>query len=159
MARTQWHKFYSAQIAAPSELLFRLLSDLPNYSQWLPGSEQYAQTTEVEPYPVQLGSRYVDGKPGETGKNWPGSVTGFQPPGALDFHHTIYARQVRATIDTHIHYSIEPHDGGTRVTRWLVLDIAAPAVFLPLKRAITATFDKENVRTMNALKQYAESQD
>lgn len=157
MATSQWHKLYSATIAAPPEPLFRLLSDLPDYGDWLPGSSQYGQTTDVEPYPVQQGTRYHDGKPGDPGKDWWGTVTGFQPPGSLDFHHTIHVRQLRAAIDVYIHYSLEPVDGGTRVTRWLVLDIAMPAVLRPVRPLITASFDKENVRTLAALKQHAEA--
>jgi len=158
MARVQWHKFYASSIQAPAELLFRLLSDLPNYGEWLPGSAAYGGTTDVEPYPVRLGSRYHDGKPGEPGKDWWGTVTGFQPPGSLDFQHTIHARPVAATIDVHIHYSLEEQDDGTTaVNRWLVLDVAMPLVFRAVRPLITASFDKENVRTMAALKQYAEA--
>jgi hypothetical protein len=157
MARSQWHKFYVAKIAAAPELLFELLSDLPDYGRWLPASGQFGRTTDVEPYPVQLGSRYHDGKPGEPGKDWWGTVTGFQPPGSVDFHHTISVGQLRATVDVHIHYSLEPDDGATRVTRWLVLDVAMPAALRPLRRLITASFDEENVRTMAAVRQYAEA--
>ena len=49
MARSQWHRFYVSSINAPPELLFKLLSDLPNYPSWLPGSSQYGGTTDVEP--------------------------------------------------------------------------------------------------------------
>ena len=157
MAASHWHKFYSATVAAPPEVLFRLLSDLPNYGDWLPGSGQFGHTTDVEPYPVRLGTRYHDGKPDEPGKDWWGTVTGFQPPGSVDFHHTIHVRQVRATVDVHIHYSLEAEDDHTRVTRWLVLDVTMPAVLRPLRPLITSAFDKENVRTMAALKQYAEA--
>jgi hypothetical protein len=158
VARSQWHKFYRSTIGASPELLFRLLSDLPSYGDWLPGSGAFARTTDVEPYPVRLGSRYHDGKPGEAGKDWWGTVTGFQPPGSLDFQHTIGVRQLGATIDVHIHYSLEPADGGTQVTRWLVLDIVLPAVFRPLRPLVTGSFDKENRRTMAALQDYAQSQ-
>ena len=158
MGSSQWHKFYASTIAAPPELLFTLLADMPNYGQWLPGSAQFGATTDVDPYPVQRGSRYHDGKPAEKGKDWWGTVTGFQPPGSLDFQHTISASQLRATIDVHIHYSLEPEGAVTQVTRWLVLDIDMPAVLRPLRRLITATFDKENLRTMAALRQYAENQ-
>ena len=79
MARSQWHRFYVSTIAAPPELLFKL-----------------------------------------------------------------------------IHYSLEADDGTTTVTRWLVLDIAMPFAFRPLRPLITRSFDKENVRTMGALKAYAE---
>lgn len=163
MARSQWHKFYSAAIGAPPDLLFRLLSDLPNYGDWLPGSAQFGGTTDVDPYPVRLGSRYHDGKPGF--RDWWGTVTGFQPSGSLDFHHTIGIRQLRATVDVHIHYSLEQDlragaatgAPATLVTRWLVLDIAMPAVARPLRRLVTASFDKENARTMAALGRYAEA--
>jgi uncharacterized protein YndB with AHSA1/START domain len=157
MARSQWHKFYASTIDASPELLFRLLSDLPHYVDWLPGSGQYERTTDVEPYPVRLGSRYHDGKPDQAGKDWWGTVTGFQPPGSLDFHHVIGVSQLRATIDVHIHYSLESGDGATKVSRWLVLDIALPAVFRPLRPLVTASFDKENLRTLAALKEYAQA--
>ena len=157
MSSSQWHKLYTAQVAAPPALLFGLLSDMPNYSDWLPSSAQFSSTTDVEPYPVQLGSHYRDGKPGEPGKDWQGTVTGFQPPGSIDFHHTIGVRQLRSTVDVHIHYSFEQQDGTTRVVRWLVLDIAMPFALRPLRRLITASFDKENIRTMAAVKTYAEA--
>ena len=157
MARSQWHKFYTSSVQAPAELLFRLLSDLPNYGEWLPGSTAYGGTTDVEPYPVQRGSRYHDGKPDGSGRDWWGTVTGFQPPGALDFQHTIHARPLAATIDVHIHYSLEQQDSETVVSRWLVLDVKMPLVFRPLRPLVTASFDQENLRTMTALKQYAEA--
>ena len=158
MARSQWHRVYAAAIAAPPELLFGLLADMPRYGEWLPGSDAFGHTTDVEPYPVRYGTRYHDGKPGVPGKDWRGSVTGFQPPGSLDFQHTIGVPQLRATVDVHIHYSLEQHDESTQVSRWLVLDITMPAVLRPLRRLITAAFDKENVRTIAALRRYAEAQ-
>jgi hypothetical protein len=81
MSRSQWHKLYRVTVAAPAAVLFDLLADLPNYGRWLPGSAQFGQTADVAPYPVQLGSRYLDGHPREPGKDWRGTVTGFQPPG------------------------------------------------------------------------------
>ena len=157
MPNSQWHRFYTSRVAAPPGLLFSLLSDMPNYDRWLPASEQFGRTTDVEPYPVQLGSRYHDGKPGEPGKDWWGTVTGFQPPGSIDFHHTIGVRQLRATVDVHIHYSFEQDETGAAVTRWLILDISMPLAFRLLRPAITSRFDKENQRTMAAVKQYAEA--
>jgi uncharacterized protein YndB with AHSA1/START domain len=157
MASSRWHKFYGSEVAAPPAVLFELLSDMPNYGRWLPASAQFAQTTDVEPYPVRLGSRYHDGKPGEPGKDWWGSVTGFQSPGSLDFHHTIQVRQLKATVDVHIHYSFEWAGGGTKVIRWLVLDIAMPIVLRPLRPLIIRSFDEENLRTMAAVKNYAEA--
>ncbi|HTR75217.1 MAG TPA: hypothetical protein VMH33_08170 [Solirubrobacterales bacterium] len=138
-------------------MLFDLLSDMPNYGRWLPGSEQFGRTTEVEPYPVRLGSRYHDGKPDEPGKEWWGTVTGFQPPASIDFHHSIAVSQLRAAVDVHIHYSLEPTGEATLIDRWLVLDIEMPILLRPLRRAIISRFDEENVRTMGAVKDYAEA--
>ena len=114
-------------------------------------------TWEFPSDPSKHSSRYHDGRPDEPGKNWWGTVTGFQPPGSLDFHHTIEVRQLRAIVDVHIHYSFEPgKDQTTSVHRWLVLDVKMPLLFRPLRRAITAKFNKENIRTMDSLKRYAE---
>jgi len=157
MAKSQWHRIYTATVAAPPETLFDLLSDMPNYGRWLPGSDQFGRTTDVEPYPVEFGSRYRDGKPDEPGKDWWGTVIGFQPPGSVDFHHSIAVTQLRAKVDVHIHYSFERQDEITRVNRWLVLDIDMPIIVRPLRRAIISRFDKENLRTMKAVKQYAEA--
>jgi hypothetical protein len=157
MSHSQWHRFYTSKVAARPELLFGLLSDMPNYGRWLPPSGQFASTTDVEPYPVRLGSRYHDGKPAEPGKDWWGSVTGFRPPGSIDFHHTIRVRQLRATVDVHIHYSFEKDGQGTVVSRWLVLDVSMPVALRPLRPLITSRFDEENLRTMAAVKQYAEA--
>ena len=157
---SQWHRFYTADVNAPPSMLFDLIADMPNYGRWLPQSEQFGMTTEVEPYPVRLGSRYHDGKPDQPGQAWWGRVTGFQPPGSIDFHHTIAVKALRATIDVNIHYSFEvaaEQQGTTSVTRWLVLDITMPALFRPFRRAVTSRFDQENVRTLAALKKYAES--
>jgi hypothetical protein len=157
MSHSQWHRFYRSDMSAPPTLLFKLLSDLPNYGVWLPASDQFDGTTDVKPYPVQLGSRYHDGKPDQPGKDWWGTVTGFQPPGSVDFHHTIHVKPLKATIDVNIHYSFEPADAKTHVTRWLVLDVSMPIIFRPLRRFITASFEKENLRTMAAVKIYAEA--
>ena len=157
MSHSQWHRFYTSKVAASRDLLFELLSDLPHYDRWLSSSEQFGGTADVEPYPVQFGSRYHDGRPGEPGKDWWGTVTGFQRSGSIDFHHTISVRQLRATVDVRIHYSLEPEETGTVVSRWLVLDVTMPVVLRPLRSAITARFDKENLRTMAAVKQYAET--
>jgi len=157
MSSSQWHKLYTSKVAAPPERLFELLSDMPNYSQWLSTSEEFSHTTDVEPYPVQLGSKYRDGRPSEPGKDWWGTVIGFEPPGSIDFHHTIHVTQLRATVDVHIHYAFEPEDGGTRVNRWLLLDLTMPLIARPLRTVVISKFDKENVRTMAAVKQYAEA--
>jgi hypothetical protein len=157
MTTSRWHKLYSSEVAASPAVLFALLSDLPNYARWLPASKRFADTTDVEPYPVRRRSRYRDGRPGEPGKEWWGTVTGFQPPGSLDFHQTIPVSQLKAMVDVHIHYSLEQIDGRTRVTRWHVMDITMPVLMRPLRQLILRSFDEEIVRTMTELKDYAEA--
>jgi carbon monoxide dehydrogenase subunit G len=157
MHHSQWHKFYSVTVAAPPEVIFELLSDMPNYQRWLPKSEPFSHTTAVDPYPVQLGSKYLDGRPHEPSKDWWGTVIGFQPPGSIDFHQTIRVTQLRATVDVHIHYSIESEGRGTRVNRWQVLDVNLPIIARPLRSVLISKIDQENQRILAAVKHYAET--
>jgi hypothetical protein len=157
LSSSQWHKFYSAKVAAPRNVLFELLSDMPNYRRWLPESEAFSHTTDVDPYPVELGSKYHDGRPDEPGKDWWGTVIGFQRPGSIDFHQTIPVTQLKATVDVRIHYSLESEDGGTRVSRWQVMDVYMPTIVRPLRSVIISKFDQEIARTMAAVKEFAES--
>lgn len=156
MGKSQWHRFYNAQVAAQPHVLFELLSDMPNYGRWLPPSDAFGETIDVAPYPVQLGSKYHDGKPAEPGKDWWGTVTGFQPPGSIDFHHVIHVSQLMAKVDVHIHYSFELEGQNTLVNRWLVLDITMPVILRPFRGLIIKSFEKENIRTMTEVKKYAE---
>jgi len=156
--RSQWHRFYASEIVAAPQLLFDLVADMPSYGRWLPRSDQYGRTTDVEPYPVQRGTRYHDGKPGEGGREWWGTVTGFQRPGSIDFQQTVRVPQMRTTVEVRIHYSIEPIEGVTVVSRWLALDVTMPAILRPLRSLITSRFERENLRTLAALKRYVEGQ-
>lgn len=60
-------------------------------------------------------------------------------------------------MDVHIHYSFEKNDQGTLVSRWLILDFSMPVIFRPLRAVIVSKFDKENLRTLAAVKRYAEA--
>jgi len=158
LSSSQWHKFYSAKVAAPPDVLFELLSDMPNYARWLPESEAFSRRTDVDPHPVELGSKYHDGRPGEPRKDWWGTVIGFQRPGSIDFQQTIRVTQLKATVDVRIHYSLEPDDGGTRVSRWQVMDVYTPRIVRLLRSVIISKFDEEIARTTAAVKEFAESQ-
>ena len=54
MPASQWHKFYTALVAAPPGALFELLADMPNYGRWLPGSQQFGQTPTSRLAPVAV---------------------------------------------------------------------------------------------------------
>ena len=82
---------------------------------------------------------------------------GLQPPGHSTFTTRSTSPQLRKTIDTIIHYSFEQVDDGTQIAHWLALDITTPILLRPLRRRITQSIDKENVRTMAAVKQYAKA--
>jgi len=69
------------------ETIFELIADMPNYGRWLPGSDAFGGTTEVSPYPLRLGTTYLDAGPAGLR---PGSVTGYDP--RLSSHHAVEAR-------------------------------------------------------------------
>ena len=76
------HPQFTARIEGSPETIFDLIADMPNYGRWLPGSEAFGGTTEVSPYPVRLGTTYLDAGP--LGQR-PGSVTEYAPQGASLF--------------------------------------------------------------------------
>jgi hypothetical protein len=61
------HPRFTARIEGSPETIFALIADMPNYGRWLPGSEAFGGTTEVSPYPVRLGTTYLDGDRRERG--------------------------------------------------------------------------------------------
>jgi hypothetical protein len=57
------HPKFTTRIEGSPETIFGLIADMPNYGRWLPGSEAFGGTTEVSPYPVRLGTTYLDAGP------------------------------------------------------------------------------------------------
>jgi uncharacterized protein YndB with AHSA1/START domain len=149
------HPVFTTRIVGPPRPIFDLIADMPNYGRWLPGSEAFGGTTKVAPYPVRLGTTYLDGGPaGER----PGSVTEFDPPRRICFHHTMLLRKgpLRADIDVHVHYALAPEAGTTVVVRTLDLTIEMRGwqkLALPF---VLQGFRKENLRIMAELKRYIE---
>jgi hypothetical protein len=95
--------------------------------RWPPGSEAFGGTTEVSPYPVRLGTTYLDAGP--LGQR-PGSVTEYDPPKHIGFHQTMLLkkRPLTANIDVHIRFTFEPVEGATSVIRALDLTIQIPGL-------------------------------
>jgi len=83
------HLVFTAQINGSPETIFNLLADMPNYNRWLSTSDSFAGTTEVTPYPVRLGTTYLDASP--EGEKC-GSVTEFDRPRHLGFRHSMLLR-------------------------------------------------------------------
>ena len=151
------HLQYTAQIIGSPETIFDLIADMPNYGRWLPGSEAFGATTQVSPYPVRLGTTYLDAGPaGER----PGSVTRFDRPKSIAFHHNMLLKRwpLIANIDAHILYTIEPIDSITAVTRDIDLTFQIPGVMKLAEPLVLSAFRKENVRLLPALKCYVEAQ-
>lgn len=149
------HPRFTARIEGSPERIFNLVADMPNYGRWLPESDAFGGTTEVTPYPVRLGTTYLDAGPaGER----PGSVTEFDPPKHIGFHHTMLLKRgpLTADIDVHIRYTLEPNERGTLVIRELDLGIRMPGIMKVALPAVLYAFRKENVRMLSALKRYVE---
>ncbi len=148
-----WRKAFTAEIDGSPDIIFDLIADMPNYGRWLPGSQAFGATTEVTPYPVTLGTTYLDAGP--AGKR-PGSVTEFDPPRHIAFHHTMELElgPFRGNSDITIRYTLEPEGRTTRVLRELDMTMQAPFFLRPF---IIRAFRKENVRILAKLKRYVEA--
>ena len=150
------HEEFTAQIQGSPETVFDLVADMPNYGRWLAGSDAFGETTEVSPYPVRLGTTYVDAGP--SGKRH-GSVTAFDRPRSIDFHHTMPLKRGPLTGDTdaRIHCTFESVDGGTRFVRTLDLTVQIPGLLKVAAPLVVRAFRKENVRMLAELKRYVEA--
>jgi hypothetical protein len=76
-------------------------------------------TVSVTPYPVRLGTTYLDAAPVEK----PGSVTEFDRPRHITFHHTVLIQRgpLRAEVDARVRYTFLGNQRGTLVRRELEL--------------------------------------
>jgi uncharacterized protein YndB with AHSA1/START domain len=148
-----WRKVFTTEIAGSPELIFDLVADMPKYGRWLPGSQAFGGTTQVSPYPVRLGTTYLDAGPaGER----PGSVTEYDPPKHIAFHHTMVLKlgPITGNSDINIRYTLEPAGKATRVIRDLAMTLDVPILLKPL---VVYAFRKENVRILAQLKRYVEA--
>jgi uncharacterized protein YndB with AHSA1/START domain len=147
---------FTARIKGSPQVIFDLIADMPNYGRWLPGSEAFGGTTQVTPYPVRLGTTYLDAGP--AGQR-PGSVTEYDPPRRIGFHHTMLLKKgpLSAYIDVHIHYTFEPKGDETSAIRALDLSIEMRGLMKLAEPFVFSAFRKENVRIMAELKRYVET--
>jgi len=147
---------FVTQITGPAEMIFDLVADMPNYGRWLPASSAFGGTVDVTPYPVRLGTTYVDAGPILK----LGSVTEYDRPKHISFHHTVQVRKsfLNTDIDARIKYTFEARDGGTHVDRRLALAFDLPGVSSLALPILLFGFRRENNRTLAALKRYVEAQ-
>jgi len=147
---------FTTRIEGAPETIFELIADMPNYGRWLPGSDAFGETSHVSPYPVRLGTTYVDAGP--AGRR-PGTVTEFDPPKSIAFHQTMLIKwgPLMANVDVNIRCSLELAGDATSLIRDLELTIDIPG---PLKLAgplVASAFRKENARVLAELKRYVEA--
>jgi len=153
---SQRHPVYTTCIRGSPEQIFDLIADMPHYDVWLPGSAAFGGTTQVSPYPVQLGTRYLDAGPaGER----PGFVTEFDRPRRIAFHHTMRLSKglLAADIDVHVRYTLEAAGASTEVVRLLELTIAMRGLAALAEPLVVQAFHKENRRILAALRRYVEA--
>ena len=112
---------------------------------------------EISPYPVRLGTTYLDAGP--AGQR-PGSVTEYDRPKHIAFHHTMLLKKgpLTAIIAVDIRYTFEPQDRGTFVNRQLDLTIQIPGLLKVAEPLVIWVFRKENVRILAELKRCVEAQ-
>ena len=149
------HRQYISQINGSPETIFDLIANMPNYRRWLPGSRAFAGITQVTPYPVRLGTTYL-----ETGAiEKPGKVTEFDRPRHIGFQHTVQIRSpIHTDVEARIRYTLEPSQGGTAVLRELDITYELRGLLKLLNPVLLAGFRKENLRTLACLKRYVEGQ-
>jgi uncharacterized protein YndB with AHSA1/START domain len=142
---------FTIEIARPVEQVFALITDLPNYSRWLPPSGLYVTTPSVSDTPIKLGTTYEDRS---NQASLHGSITKYDPPHAVSFHQEMQLRIGSLIVD--IAYRLEAARTGTRVHRTTIPRLSGVvALFGPMvRRSIYA----ENRRTLAMIKQYLESQ-
>ena len=129
---------------------------MPNYGRWLSDSSVFGGTVDVTPNPVRLGTTYLDAGPVQK----PGSVTEYDRPNHLSFHHTVQLRRcpLNTDVDARIRYTFDPKEGGTFVDRRLVLTFNLQGISRLALPLLLYAFRKENNRTLAALKRYIEEQ-
>lgn len=147
---------FTTHIHGSPETIFDLVADMPNYGRWLSDSSAFGGTVDVTPYPVRLGTTYLDTGPVQK----PGSVTEYDRPKHLSFHHTVQLRRspLNTDVDARIRYTFDPKDGGTFVDRRLVLTFNLHGISRLALPLLLYGFRKENNRTLAALKRYVEGQ-
>lgn len=146
---------FTACVQGLPEMVFDLIADMPNYGRWLPDSAAFRGTVNVTPYPVRLGTTYLDAGPVEK----PGRVTEYDRPKHISFHHTVQLRQglLNTDVDARIQYTFEPKNGGTFVNRRLVLAFDLRGIFWLALPLILFGFRNENNRVLAALKRYMDA--
>jgi uncharacterized protein YndB with AHSA1/START domain len=143
----------TTEIRRPAAEVFEVITDLRGYGRWLGSSADYGGTTEISDDPVTAGTTYVE--PSRVGVRR-GTVTEFRAPELVTFDQPMTLRpKVFGVIDIQVTYSLIPVEDGVRLER--VVTVALPWQAKPVAPLVLARFRRESVRTVQALKVFAEN--
>jgi len=140
-------------VDAPAGTVFAAVVDLRGYGRWLIPSKAYAGTVEISSDPVTLGTTYVENGPSGVRH---GTITELDAPTTVVFHQPMTMRPaVLGTIDITVRYTLTPAEQGVRVRR--VVSLALPVPLRLARPVVVRQFRTESMRTLLALKAFAES--
>ena len=134
----------------PAEEVFKLISDIPNYSKWVTANSDYFIESKVSPEgPVGLGSTYEDKL--RFGKSI-GKIVEFQPSKKFVIEQQWYPETFLYTM--RVEYHFEPVNGSTRITnKFEMTPIQGFEVLEPMVMEIARS---ERIRTCEAAKKLLE---
>ena len=136
---------FSAWMNSSPETIYQVLTDLNQYTSWLPVSNLYRETKTISDTTLQVGTTYVDSV------IMHGEVTELDPY----FHVAFRQVGLRNMLGIRIRYTLEPKENGTQVHREITISIkGVMRLFQPL---LIRSISRENDRIMEQLKRYVET--
>jgi uncharacterized protein YndB with AHSA1/START domain len=137
-------------VQASVKQVFNFVSDIPNYSNWVPPNSPFFMESKVTSEgPVGLGTAFEDKL--TLGKSV-GRVVEYRPFESLVFEQKWYPES--HAFEARVEYHFEPVNGATKISR--VYDITPVEWAEPLKPALTEMSREENQRTCEAIKRTLE---
>ena len=146
---------FSIVINRPIDRVFHLISDLSNYSKWLPPSHVFSEVTQISNEPIKIGTTYID-----QGSSivMQGNIVEFNPPFHITFCQENKSKLLmfNAGMDIKIQYSLETAKNGTQVTRDFTLHVLG--ILNLIQPVLVNTIRKENERILQVMKNHLEAQ-
>ena len=135
------------------EEVFRVLTDLPNYGEWLPASKVCREITSVSERPARLGTTYV-----EKGSyaQMQGQVTELEPCAHISFHESLRSKRFLPTgkVDLRVRYTLHPTERGTQVIR--DFSLATRGLLNRFESRLVKAERQESARILQKLKEHLE---
>lgn len=133
-------------VKKPVEEVFKLVSDIPNYSKWVSRtSSMFIENKVSPPGPVGVGTTFEDNL--RFGRAV-GKVVEYKPFERIVFEQKWYPES--HVSEMRVEYHFEPVNGSTRMTHRL--DVAPVEIFTPMKAVLTEFCREERQRTCEAIK-------